>query len=153
LNATQISDHYSKATTTPPPVQPTLNYSYDADGHETAAGTTSYNWNLASRLTSATVNGTTTSYSYDGDGNRLTSTTAGATTNYQWDTNAPLPELASERDSNGNLIRRYVYGSAITPLSLTTPANTYYYHYDQLGSVTNLTNSTGATQWTYSYEP
>jgi RHS repeat-associated protein len=31
--------------------------------------------------------------------------------------------------------------------------STYYYHYDQIGSVINLTSSTGATRWTDSYEP
>src|SRR5207245_2141527 len=85
--------------------------------------------------------------------NRLTSTTGGATTNSQWDINAPLPELATEQDTSGNLLRRYLYGTAITPLSLTTPTGTSYYHYDTLGSVTNLTSNTGTTQWTYTYEP
>jgi RHS repeat-associated protein len=29
----------------------------------------------------------------------------------------------------------------------------FYYHYDPLGSIVNLTSATGATQWTDSYEP
>jgi RHS repeat-associated protein len=31
--------------------------------------------------------------------------------------------------------------------------SSYYYHYDPLGSVADLTSSTGATEWTESYEP
>jgi RHS repeat-associated protein len=31
--------------------------------------------------------------------------------------------------------------------------STFYFAYDGLGSVVNLTNSSGATQWTYAYLP
>ncbi len=31
--------------------------------------------------------------------------------------------------------------------------NNFYYHYDPLGSVANLTSSSGASDWTYGYEP
>lgn len=36
---------------------------------------------------------------------------------------------------------------------MTTTAGSFYYHYDPLGNVVNLTDASGATQWTYSYEP
>ena len=36
---------------------------------------------------------------------------------------------------------------------MNTGGKTYYYHYDPLGSAVNLTTSTGASQWTDSYEP
>ncbi len=109
-------------------------------------------WDLASRLTSATVGGQTTSYTYDGDGNRLTAAGSGVA-GYVWDTNAPLPELAVERNGAGDLLRRYVYGAGGRALSMDTSAGTFYYAYDQLGSVTNLTSASGATESTYSYEP
>ncbi len=65
-------------------------YSFDDNGNETAAGSTSYGYDLANRMISATVSGTTTNYAYDGDGNRLqAATTGGSTTNYAWDTNQP----------------------------------------------------------------
>jgi RHS repeat-associated protein len=127
-------------------------YTYDDNGRLTAAGTDSYSWNLANQLTSTTVASTTTTYSYDGAGNRLTTTTGSTVTNSQWDTNHALPQLATERDGSGTLLRRYVYGGA-GPVSMTTPADTFYYHYDQLASVANLTDSTGDPHWTYSYEP
>lgn len=44
-----------------------------------------------------------------------------------------------------------MYGRS--PVSLTTPAGSFYLHTDGLGSVANVTSSTGATQWTYGYEP
>jgi len=36
---------------------------------------------------------------------------------------------------------------------MDTGGSPYYYHFDGLGSVVNLTNSTGVTQWTYDYLP
>lgn len=71
--------------------------------------------------------------------------------NYLWDTNQPLAQLALERDGNNTLLRRYVYG--VNRISMTSGGNAYYYQYDPLGSVVNLTNATGATEWTDSYEP
>jgi len=129
------------------------NYSYDTNGNQTAAGTTSYTYNLGNQLTSVTSGSTTTSYSYDGDGNRMVATAGGSTTNYLWDTNAlgGLPQLALERDGSGNLIRRYTYGNR--RISMTSSGANYYYHYDLLGSVTNLTSAAGSKEWTYSYEP
>jgi RHS repeat-associated protein len=129
-------------------------YSYDNNGNQTAAGANSFGYDLANRLISSTVGSTTTSYSYDGDGNRLTSNDGTTTTNYTWDPAAGLPRLDLEKDGSGNVIRRYLYGS--NRVSLTTggasPA-TFYYHYDGLGSVTNLTDASGNSQWTYSYDP
>ncbi len=36
---------------------------------------------------------------------------------------------------------------------MTTPADTFYYHTDGPGSVTNVTDSNGDKQWKYSYDP
>jgi RHS repeat-associated protein len=36
---------------------------------------------------------------------------------------------------------------------MTSGSSSFYYLYDGLGSVANLTSSTGASEWTYSYEP
>jgi RHS repeat-associated protein len=149
LTATQVTDHYNKGHNAPP-ANTTTTYSYDNDGRQTTAGNNSYTWNLANRLT-ATTTGNQSSYGYDGDGNRLTTTAFGATTNQLWDTNYPLPQLALERDSANNLLRRYLTGTKTT--SVSTTAGNFFYHYDPIGSVTNLTNASGATQWTYSYEP
>jgi RHS repeat-associated protein len=103
-------------------------------------------------LTSGT---TTTTYGYDGLGRRVQASTgsqAAKTTNYAWDTNAgELPQIALETDGSNNLVRRYIYGAS--RISMNTGSNPFYYHYDPLGSVANVTNATGATEWTDSYEP
>ena len=150
LSATQIADHYAKGTNAP-----TIStFAYDNNGNQTASGARSFIYDLANRVASTTAAGTTATYSYDGDGSRLqASTGAGASqkTNYLWDTNNALPQIALERDGNNALVRRYSYGTR--RIGLTTPAGAFYYHYDAGGSVTNLSNAAGTTQWTDSYDP
>ena len=128
---------------------------YDADGNQTALGTTTFTYDLAGRMTSNKIGAATaTNYTYDGDNLRRTRAT-GTTVNtkYSWDTQNPLPELALERNNSNALIRRYVQGPA-GPLSMATSATAvFYYHRDALGSVTDVTNTTGAAQWKYDYEP
>jgi RHS repeat-associated protein len=74
-----------------------------------------------------------------------------STTRFLWDVNQGLPQLALERDGNNSLLRSYTYGER--RISQTAGSSTSYYHYDPLGSVANMTASSGATQWTYAYEP
>lgn len=129
-------------------------YSHDHNGNQTAAGSRTFTWDLANRLKTTTLSGTTTTYSYTADGRRTQATTGvgpANTTNYLWDTNQPLPQLAIERDGSGTLLRRYTHGA--DRIAMSTPAATYYYHHDDLRSVANLTDTNGAKQWTYNYDP
>ncbi len=128
-------------------------YGYDANGNETSAGSTTFTYDLANRLISTSSGSTTTTYSYDGLGKRLqasTGTQASKKTNYLWDISGALPELALERDGSNTLIRRYLYGHQLISMN---NGSAFYYHYDPLGSVINLTSSTGSTETTDSYEP
>jgi RHS repeat-associated protein len=131
-----------------------VTYSYDADGRQTAAGSRSFTWVQPGRLATTTLGNTTTTYTYDGDGVRLQASTgsqANKKTNYDWDPNARLPQLVAERDGNSSLLRRYRAG--LHTVIMDTGSNPFYFHYDGLGSVVNLTSSTGVTQWTYAYLP
>ena len=150
LTAAQVSDHRSKGVTAPPATT-TTTYSYDNDGRETSAGPSSFSWNLADRLSAATVLGANVTYSYDGDGNRANATSGAVTTNEVWDIAHTLPQLALERDSSNNLIRRYIVGDSV--ISMTTAAGNYFYHHDLTGSISSLTDGSGGTQWTYTQEP
>jgi RHS repeat-associated protein len=129
----------------------TTNYTYDLRGNETGAGNRSFAFDLANRMTSSTVGGATTSYAYDGDGNRVASSSLSATTNYLWDVNNSLPQLVSETDGSGAALRTYLYGA--DTLSMSEGGASYYFHYDGLGSVVNVTNGAGQAQWSYSYDP
>jgi RHS repeat-associated protein len=126
-------------------------YSYDVDGNETQAGSRTFSWSAAGIVTSTTASGVTTNYSYDGDGNRVQASSGGQTTNYLWDVNGNLARLAVERDGSGNSMRSYTYGTRL--LSMVASGQTYYFHGDAIGSVRNVTSSSGQTEWTYSYEP
>jgi RHS repeat-associated protein len=49
------------------------------------------------------------------------------------------------------LLRRYIYG--LGRISMTSGGSDFFYHYDTLGSVSNVTSAASATEWTYAYEP
>jgi RHS repeat-associated protein len=132
----------------------TASYSYDADGRETAKGSTGFSYDLADELVSTTVGSTTTNYAYDGAGNRLSAANGTSTTNYLWDENtlAGLPQLARESDGSGNLIRRYLADAEGTS-TLQTSAGDFYGLLDQQGSLATLTDGSANTEWSYAYEP
>ncbi|MFN2468450.1 MAG: RHS repeat-associated core domain-containing protein [Gaiellaceae bacterium] len=130
----------------------TTAYAYDQNGNQTHAGLRSFAYDLENRLRSTTLGPLTTAYAYDGDGKRLAASAATGRTRYLWDPNSALPQLALERDGAGTLLRRYLHGPT-GPLSLSTPSASFYYHRDGLGSIANVSSSSGVKQWSYAYEP
>ncbi len=128
-------------------------YSYDPNGNQTAAGTASFTYDTANRMTSLrpSPTATPTTYSYDGDGVRLSRATGAALTSYAWDTNADLADLALERDGTGAVLRRYTYGQG--PVAMTTGSTDHTFQHDRLGSVTALNDALGQVEASYSYEP
>ena len=77
-------------------------YAYDANGNQLSAGTRTFTYDLANRLTTTIEGPTTTTYAYDGDGNRLQASTGAAAsdkTNYTWDVNGGLPQLVTETEA------------------------------------------------------
>jgi RHS repeat-associated protein len=129
----------------------TTTYTHDANGNMAAAGAKTYTYDQANRMSSAVVAGTTYGYSYDGSGIRVSGTGGGAPANYTWDENHPLPMLVRESNSGSSLLRRYIHGHNL--ISSTTPSAESYYHYDGIGSVSDVTNASGVPQWAYGYEP
>jgi len=64
------------------------------------------------------------------------------------------PHVIAEYDGNNNLLRKYIYGPGIDqPVCMIEEAQseTYYYHFDALGSVVALSDSSGDTVQTYEY--
>ena len=128
-------------------------YTYDANGNQLTAGTRTFTYDLANRLKTTKLGSTTTTYTYDGDGVRLqasTGTSAANKTNFVWDLNQPNAQVALERNGSNTLLRQYIYGLKRIRQTVGTAS---YYHTDQLGSVTNTTSASGASQRTWSYEP
>lgn len=147
-------DVADRLTSTTPPGQGAISYTFDANGNQTGAGATTYTYDLADRLKTATVGATTETYSYASDGTRLSAATgAGAnqTTKFLWDRAFGLPQLAIERDGNDALLRSYSYGLDL--LSQTAGSNAYLYHHDGLGAVVDVTSSAGASLGWSEYYP
>ena len=134
----------------------TTNYTYDTNGNQATAGARTFTYDLAGKLASTVAGGVTSTYGYDGDGRRVSSTTSGggADVRYTWDTLGPsgIPELALERDTSGNLVRRYLSGPS-GALNQTNASATFWYHHDPLNTITDMTNASGVAQWKYEYEP
>ena len=90
-------------------------------------------------------------YKYDVGGRRSEKIIDGYGTRYVYDG----PHVIAEYDGNNNLLRKYIYGPGIDqPVSMIEVADNnaaYYYHYDALGSVIALSDSTGDTVQTYEY--
>ncbi len=129
-------------------------YTYDQNGNEVSAGRRTFTYDLANRMKTTKLSSTTTTYSYDGDGLRLQASTGSKSsqkTNFLWDIAHALPQIAVEQNGSGSIQRNYTYGAR--RISMTSGSTTSYYHYDGLGSVANVTSSSGSPRWTYAYEP
>ncbi|MEX0629631.1 MAG: RHS repeat-associated core domain-containing protein [Chloroflexota bacterium] len=112
-----------------------------------------FTYDYADRLRTATVGGTTETYRYAGDGVRLSASTGALpsqTTKSLWDRGFGLPQLAIERDGADALLRSYRYGWDL--VNQTAGANTYTYHHDGLGSVSDVTGlSANSLTWSEYY--
>jgi RHS repeat-associated protein len=142
-------------------------YDYNADGDMTSqattgyagAASTSYGYNEADELTSATAGGTTTSYAYDPDGDL---TQAGATS-YTYDAQDQPVTSTSSAGTTGYGYTMSGTLSSVTPVSGTaqdyasdaygqtaTAPGGISYAYDALGRLATRTTSTGTSDFSYS---
>jgi RHS repeat-associated protein len=111
----------------------------------------SYSWDFENRMTQAVVpgtNGGTTTFKYDPFGRRIQKSGPLGTTNYLYD----APNLLQEIDNGGNTLARYTQGGIDEPFAESRAMAASYYEQDFIGSVTSLTNGTGALANTYTYD-
>jgi RHS repeat-associated protein len=140
----------------------THSYQYDDNGNLTrktflATGNyTQYTYDAENRLTKveefAAGNPTpaaTSIYRYDGLGRRIEKVANGQTKRYVYDGE----DILLEYDGANVLQARYTHGPGIDePIAVTKGSSTFFYHQDGLGTVTDLTDSSGATAKSYSYD-
>ncbi len=140
----------------------THSYQYDDNGNLTrktllATGNyTQYTYDAENRLTKvedfvagASTPAFTSTYRYDGLGRRIEKVANGQTKRYIYDGE----DILLEYDGTNSLVARYTHGPGIDePIAVTKGSNTFFYHQDGLGSVTDLTDSAGATAKSYSYD-
>ncbi|GAC1669002.1 MAG: hypothetical protein NVS9B4_25040 [Candidatus Acidiferrum sp.] len=100
-----------------------------------------------------TTAGGRVAFKYDPFGRRIqkafTQGTSTTTSNYLYDGD----NLVEEVDPLGTMVTRYAQGLNIDePLAMLQAGVTSYYHADGLGSITSMTDATGAVANTYSYD-
>jgi RHS repeat-associated protein len=130
-------------------------YSYNDEGNLTqkvsksTGETTTYTYDSENRLTQVTKPGMTASYKYDPFGRRIEKNVDGVITKYLYDEE----DIIAEYDGNNQLIAHYIHGPGIDePIAMVKNSQSYFYHFDGLGSVTAITDSTGSVIQRYDYD-
>ena len=128
----------------------TVTYAYDLNGNLTGNGVNTYVYDEQNRLATSTKAAATSSYKYDAFNRRVSKTVGGTTTYYVYDGD----QIIEERSGTATVVADYTYGPwTDEALTMTRAGQTYYYHYDALGSVRNLTNAAGTVIESYDYDP
>lgn len=124
-------------------------YAYDKNGNLTGDGTNTYTYDYENRLVRAKTSEDTITFAYDAFGRRIAKANSVGTTAYIYDG----AQVIGEYDDSGNLLRKFVYGTGIDePIVMESGGNQYFYHRDGLGSVTEITDSSGAAAEKYEYD-
>lgn len=130
-------------------------YSYDNNGNPTgytsASGNVSYEWDAEDRLVAVVQGSLRSEFTYDGFGRRVkivekTGAGAPSTRLFLWHG----LQLAEERDGNNNVLKRF-YAEGV--MDYIPNAGPYFYMFDHLGSVRELTDSSGTIRARYDYDP
>ena len=120
------------------------NLAYDANGNLSKRGGQDFTYDYRNRMVSASESGTTVSFNYDALGRRIEKAGPQGTTRYYYAGN----QVIEERNAAGQVTRQYVYGTGIDEvlrLDVYTggTAVPYYFHINQIGSTTAITDSDG----------
>lgn len=124
-------------------------YLHDAAGRLvriTGADAATFTWDGENRLTGVTKGSTTASYTYDSLGRRASKTVNGVTTTYTYENERLLSQTTSGATTS------FTHSDDAAPLTITTSAGTYNYHYDHHGSTVALTDSSHAVVVRYTYD-
>jgi len=121
-------------------------YTWDNNGNLLAKGSTNYTWDYDDRLTGISGGSVSASYVYDYQGERIKKTVGGVETGYLYQAEDIIKE------SSGGVVTDYLHGIGIDdPVMLDRSGAKSYYFGDGLGSIRELTDTTGTIQNNYSY--
>jgi YD repeat-containing protein len=120
-------------------------YTWDNYGNLLNAGQRYYTYTVANRPITITQSGTPYAFVYNGLGDRVKQTVNGTPTNYTLDLNAGLTQVLTDTTNV------YLYGNG--RIAQYTGATPSYFLSDALGSVRQLTNSSGGVTLAKSYQP
>ncbi len=112
---------------------------------------TQYEYDADNKLVRVVSPSNTANYRYDGLGRRVEKEVIAGTTTvtkYVYDNEDILLEL----NGANQIVARYTHGPGIDePLMMEKNTQSFYYHKDGLGSITELTTQTGAVAQRYTY--
>ncbi|MBS1996705.1 MAG: hypothetical protein JSS86_10355, partial [Cyanobacteria bacterium SZAS LIN-2] len=122
---------------------------YDANGNMTSDGTNSFSWDAENRLTQITYPGTgnNTQFTFDGYSGlvKIVETTSSSVTSTKQFIRCGS-KICEERNAGGTLVKQFFrWGQTIS-------ATNYLYTRDHLGSIRDMTDSSGAIQAHYEYD-
>ena len=123
-------------------------YSYDNEGNLTSDGTNTYTWDARNQLTSISGPGLSASFQYDSFGRRISKTVNSVSTSYLYDDLNVVQELSGATPT-ANMV---TFG-VDELFTRTDSAGSFNHLLDALGSTVALTDSSGAIQASYTYEP
>jgi RHS repeat-associated protein len=136
------------------------NYTRDNNGNITSSSSpdgsgapnATYEWDAVDRLSAVTIGAHRTEIQYDGLGRRshMTEKDSGNITTekrFLWCGN----ELCEERDANGGTVTRRFFGQGEQRVG-GSDAGLYFYSRDHLGSIRELTDTSGALRARYDYD-
>lgn len=129
-------------------------FTYDNNGNlisrKGANGTTTYSYDFENRLIAIQLpDGSTAAYQYDAVGRRIQKKVGGTVTNYLYDGFDILLELSA----NGGVQARYTRGPVVDEmLTMERNGQTYFYHSNAIGSVVMLTDASGKSACSYTYD-
>ena len=130
-------------------------YTYDRNGNfitkEEPGQTTNLTYDSQNRLISFNTPGLAETYQYDSEGRR-TSVRNTSTTTYLYDGMSVILERNAAGATTASYVRNPLAPGGIGGIISSTTATQNYYHYDGLGTVTVLSNASGASTQTYSYD-
>ena len=116
-----------------------------------AGDVTQYEYDAENKLVRVVSPTNTANYKYDGLGRRVEKEVIAGTTTvtkYVYDNEDILLEL----NGSNAIVARYTHGPGIDePFIMEKNVQSFYYHADGLGSITELTNQTGTVAQRYTY--
>jgi RHS repeat-associated protein len=129
------------------------NLTYDSNGNTTQKGTQQFSYNYHNQLVQTTSGGITFTLKYDPFGRRIEKNSNGNTIRFYYAGN----QVIEERNSSDVVLKQYVWGNGIDELlrmdkyTGNTPTP-YYFHTNDIGSTTAITDANGALVERVSYD-
>lgn len=129
-------------------------YQYDDLGRLLQDADNTYQWNLKGCLTEISMNNESVYYTYDGFGNRLSRTENNINTEYVWNYALDLPSVSVTKKDNEDIRYDVHTPRGILLYSIDGGSeDCTFYHYDEMGNTSYLTDDNGETLVQYDYSP